>query len=150
MKLTDNIQRIRRQKNMSQKELAQRMKVQTASVVNWEQGVNLPTTEGCIKLCHIFKITPNELFVGDYPQEPKKDYRDTLLCKQFRRLRGKAFLTEEQLAEKMGINATVIREIETGICYPGEELILLFCNTLRINPNKLYQFEETENTQGEI
>lgn len=59
--LADNIRRFRKQNNMSQDELAEKLGVSRQSVSLWENGQTQPTIENIIALSKLFNITSDTL-----------------------------------------------------------------------------------------
>lgn len=59
--LSDNIRNLRKNNNMSQDDLAERLGVSRQSVSLWENGQTQPTVENIIALTKIFNVTANEL-----------------------------------------------------------------------------------------
>ena len=61
MKFGDNLKQIRKSKNISQEELAERLGVSRQSVSKWETGENYPSMFNIMCLCDIFKCKINNL-----------------------------------------------------------------------------------------
>ncbi|MEG0368154.1 MAG: helix-turn-helix transcriptional regulator, partial [Coprobacillus sp.] len=55
----------RKNKNMTQEELAQHLNVSNKSVSRWETGKNMPDVSIMQDLCNVLDISLNELFVGN-------------------------------------------------------------------------------------
>ena len=55
----------RKQKRMTQNELAQLLNVDRSTVAKWENGKSLPRTEILIKLADLFGCTIDELVRGE-------------------------------------------------------------------------------------
>lgn len=54
--------KVERAKNdMKQSDLAERLGINQCQVSHWEAGGNIPTLYYILKICEIFKISPNEL-----------------------------------------------------------------------------------------
>ena len=56
---------LRREKGISQLELAKKMKVSNSAVNKWEQGICLPSKDKINKLIKYFNITLNEFYLGE-------------------------------------------------------------------------------------
>lgn len=63
--LSDNIRKFRKENNMSQDELAERLDVSRQSVSLWENGQTQPTVDNIIALSKIFNISADELLGGE-------------------------------------------------------------------------------------
>lgn len=59
--LSNRIYELRKQKNLSQKELGALLGVSNKAVSKWETGTAIPKTETLIKLAEVFEISPEEL-----------------------------------------------------------------------------------------
>lgn len=65
MRFCDNLKNIRKQKNISQEILAEKVGVSRQSVSKWECGEAYPTMDNIIKLCKIFNCKINNLVHDD-------------------------------------------------------------------------------------
>ena len=63
------------------------------------------------------------------------DYKD--LGKQVRSLRRSNSLTQEELAEKVGISASFMGHIERGTRVSSLETLIALCNVLKASPHQL-------------
>ena len=62
---------LRREKGISQLELAKEMKVSNSAVNKWEQGICLPKKDKINKLIEFFDITLDEFYLGERINKPK-------------------------------------------------------------------------------
>ena len=65
--LSENLQRLRMQSGLSQKELAKKLHVVRQTVSKWEKGLSVPDADMLLKLAAIFNTTPNELLGVEDP-----------------------------------------------------------------------------------
>lgn len=65
MNLGENLQNIRKRKNLSQEELADKLNVSRQSVSKWESGSSYPEIEKIITICEIFQCSMDELIKGE-------------------------------------------------------------------------------------
>ena len=78
--LSDNIRNYRKENNLSQDELAEKLGVSRQSISLWENGQTQPTVDNIIALAKIFNITADELLESydgartfqEAPVAPKK------------------------------------------------------------------------------
>ena len=85
----------RREKKMSQVELADKLKVSDKSVSKWENGKCLPDVSLYKDLCNILGITLNEFFAGEKIKEEKfKEQADKNL---FNALENSSFTLKEKI-----------------------------------------------------
>lgn len=61
MKIGENIQKFRKELNLSQEELAERCGVSRQAVTKWEADESIPALEKLVLLADIFEITIDEL-----------------------------------------------------------------------------------------
>lgn len=64
MSFADNLQSIRREKQLSQEELAERIGVSRQAISKWEQGSGYPETEKLLILSHELNISLDYLMFG--------------------------------------------------------------------------------------
>ena len=68
MNIGERITTLRKEKNISQSELAKRMDVSRQAVSKWEQGTSTPDTERLIQLAEIFNTEVEYLATGVHPE----------------------------------------------------------------------------------
>lgn len=61
MKFGENLQKLRKQKRMSQEQLAEKVDVSRQSISKWERGESYPTMNNIMTLCDIFHCKLNDL-----------------------------------------------------------------------------------------
>lgn len=61
MKFGENLQNLRKSKNMSQEKLAEKVQVSRQSISKWERGESYPTMNNIMSLCSIFHCKLNDL-----------------------------------------------------------------------------------------
>lgn len=81
MDFAKNLQMFRKQANLSQEDLADKLLISRQAVSKWEIGQSTPDLDTCMKLCEILKVTPDQMFLGNETSKelgvPEK--RDTWL-----------------------------------------------------------------------
>ena len=65
MNLSDNLKKLRKENNLSQEELADKLNVSRQSVSKWESGSAYPEMDKMIQLCKIFNVNIDELLNQD-------------------------------------------------------------------------------------
>jgi len=60
------ISQLRKERNISQKELAEKLYISRQAISKWESGKALPDCYNLQKLAEIFDISLNELLIGEY------------------------------------------------------------------------------------
>lgn len=64
MNFGENLQNLRKLKNYSQEDLADKLKVSRQAVSKWESGTGFPETEKIISICDLFDCSMDELIKG--------------------------------------------------------------------------------------
>lgn len=75
VKIGNFITKCRKEKNLTQQQLADILNVSNRAVSKWETGKNLPDASLMIELCKNLEITVNELFAGERLSEEEKDIK---------------------------------------------------------------------------
>lgn len=81
MNIGDMILKLRKEKGLSQEEVAEKLNVTRQTVSKWETGESKPDFDKIIPLCDLFSITTEELLRGKKSEEikeekaPKKDIK---------------------------------------------------------------------------
>lgn len=73
--ISNNIKNFRLYRNLSQREVADKLHKTSAVISNWEKGINSPDLDSLEKLCLIFDCSPNEMF-GWEENEGLNNYLD--------------------------------------------------------------------------
>ena len=73
MSLSENLQNLRKLKNMSQEELAEKLNVSRQAVSKWESGSGYPETEKIISICEIFDCSMDQLVKGKISNDIKSE-----------------------------------------------------------------------------
>lgn len=66
------ISKLRKERNMTQKELAERLNVSDKAVSKWETGKGLPDVDSLLTLSREFSVSVNELLLGEGIETPVK------------------------------------------------------------------------------
>lgn len=72
MKFCENLQNLRKKKNISQEQLAEMLGVTRQSVSKWESGASYPEMEKLTEMCKIFHCSLDTLVNGDALEETEK------------------------------------------------------------------------------
>lgn len=68
MNLSDNLKRIRKDNNLSQEQLADKLNVSRQSVSKWESGAAYPEMDKVLQICKMFNLNIDELLNQDIKQ----------------------------------------------------------------------------------
>ena len=81
MNFASNLQKLRKDVNMSQETLAEKLDVTRQSVSKWESGASYPEMDKLISICKIFNVDMDTLVNGDVLDEKKQDKETTINTK---------------------------------------------------------------------
>lgn len=80
IKIGKFISQCRKEKKLTQNQLAEKLGITDKAVSKWETGKSMPDISLLIPLCEILDITLNEMFAGEYISEDKiKEKTDEVL-----------------------------------------------------------------------
>ena len=68
MNLSENIKKIRKENNLSQEQLAEKLGVSRQSVSKWESNQAYPEMEKMLQICQIFNLNIDELLNQDFKE----------------------------------------------------------------------------------
>ena len=120
------ILKLRREKNMTQQELADRIGITDRAISKWENGRGLPDLSLMMPLCKELGITINELISGE--QIEKEDYQSKLEENIFKTID----YTNKKIANKNKIFKIVVGTIITIVLIVG---LMFFVDVNRMNNN---------------
>lgn len=107
LSLGDNIRRLRRARDLTQEQLADRLGVTYQSVSRWENSTAYPDIELLPAIGDIFSVSVDELL--GVPETEKEKQADAL-CEEFRSLRNKS-VPEESREEWLKNLADIVRKL---------------------------------------
>ena len=71
--LGERLFKLRRDKKLSQEEVAEKLNVTRQTISKWETDQSMPDFDKVVPLCELYGITPNELFIELKSKEPSKN-----------------------------------------------------------------------------
>ena len=107
------IRECRKNKNLTQKQLADKLYVEPKTISKWETGKGLPDVSIMKNLCNELGISLSELFIGDYIKEESND----LLIEKL--------IIDELRKEKIQNKKKLIGEILIGCAFIGSVITLI-------------------------
>lgn len=72
MRFEEKLKCLRKERGMTQADLAERLNVSRQAVSKWETGASLPDIENILSICKVFEVTPNDFFTADSEKEEEK------------------------------------------------------------------------------
>ena len=85
----------RKDKKLTQEQLAEKLNISKNAVSKWERGLNLPDVSIMQELCKILGITLNELFIGENIIEEK--YKEVADNNLLNALENSSFTLKEKI-----------------------------------------------------
>ena len=71
--LGERLYKLRKDKKLSQEEVAEKLNVTRQTISKWETNQSLPDFDKVVPLCELYDITPDELFIELKRKETSKD-----------------------------------------------------------------------------
>lgn len=137
MNLGDNLFELRKSKNLTQDEVAEKLNVTRQTISKWETNQSTPDFDKIVPLCDLYGISPNELLIGastTESQEQKDDKFDFDDAKKHLFTRGKdddyENMTKNQIKQKSaGVISTSVFIYIAAIAF-----LMVAIPVQRINP----------------
>ena len=76
--LGERLLNLRKDKKLSQEEVADKLNVTRQTVSKWETDQSMPDFDKIVPLCELYEITPNELFIELAQKELSKDIQNPI------------------------------------------------------------------------
>ena len=95
MEVSNRLYQLRKQKGMSQEELANRLNVSRQTVSKWEVGDSTPDMEKLVAISDLFEVSLDQLVMGKEPVTEKSGEKPTLDKSEFLNVMNEKVLTEE-------------------------------------------------------
>ena len=144
MKLKDGLKKIRKDHELTRKELAEIIGCSLSHVINLERGVTSLAHEKQLRLIKHFDLSL-DFFKFDPDPEESDDNRydyDVLIGRNVKRLRKQAGLTQQELAEELGYsNSGPISQIELGKRPISKKSILKLADLLGVHIAEIMTFD---------
>lgn len=70
--LGENLYNLRKKKNLSQEEVAEKLNVTRQTISKWETGESKPDFDKIVPICELFDITSDELLTGEISESKEK------------------------------------------------------------------------------
>lgn len=113
----------RKEKNLTQEELAEKLLITDRAVSKWERGLSLPDADKMLELCNILDINVNELLIGEENMKDEKKKTDELLLE---------LAKQEEIKNKKLMTSMWVIIVTSVLFYAG--IITLACLTLEEGP----------------
>ncbi len=144
IKFGNRLRELRKKAGLSLRKLARKIDVDFSYISKLENGQLPPPSEPVIsRLAEILHAEKEELLElsGRIPSDIAEVVKTQAIQEfgvKIKKLRKKAKLTQQEVAERVGINATYLSKIETGVMPPPTmRIVILLAEVLKIKRNEL-------------
>ena len=144
MKFGDNLKLLRKNKKMSQEELAERMNVSRQSVSKWETGEAYPEINNILQLCKVFNCKINDLVNDSIIDMDEMDEEVKTSAVKFKESKQKKV---KGISKAVAIIASICRVV-TIVVIPF--VILAMCvipsviNSVEVKDNEIVAIEDSK------
>ena len=82
MNLGERLFELRKAKNLTQDDMAEKLNVTRQTVSKWETNQSTPDFDKIMPLCELFEIGVEELLTGNKPEEKQEQKEEKVLTRQ--------------------------------------------------------------------
>ena len=145
MKFGENLKAIRKSKNISQEQLAEKLGVSRQSISKWETGENYPSMNNIICLCDIFNCKINELVHEDFSDINFLDEEIKMSVVKFKEKEQKRMKGLSKLIYILAriVKISVLIELILTILF--SVAIFIIVSNAKVNNNQITVFNKTYN-----
>ena len=137
MKFGDNLKSIRKMKNVSQEDLADKLGVSRQSVSKWETGENYPTMQNIVCLCSIFKCKMNDLVHEDFDDIDFMDEEIKMSVVKLNEKEQKNIKVISQILYMIGRIGAILSRVAIGFVAVAMVIIPILFNSIEIKDNQI-------------
>ena len=137
MKFGDNLKSIRKMKNVSQEDLADKLGVSRQSVSKWETGENYPSMQNIVCLCSIFKCKMNDLVHEDFDDLEFMDEEIKMSVAKLNEKEQKNIKVISQILYMIGRIGAILSKVAIGFVAVAMIVIPILFNSIEIKDNKI-------------
>lgn len=134
--VSENIVKIRKEKRISQKELAEAIGTTPQTLLKIEKGIVNPRMDTLEKIISALNVTPNQLFGEELFQST---HVQTPFARNVKNIRVEAHLSQEELAEKLKISPQKVYDMEKGSAIPSSEILARLEDVLNVPQSELIE-----------
>jgi len=137
MKFGDNLKSIRKMKNVSQEDLADKLGVSRQSVSKWETGENYPSMQNIVCLCSIFKCKMNDLVHEDFDDLEFMDEEIKMSVAKLNEKEQKNIKVISLILYMIGRIGAILSKVAIGFVAVAMIVIPILFNSIEIKDNKI-------------
>lgn len=137
MKFGENLKLIRKAKNISQEELADRLGVARQSISKWETGENYPSMQNILCLCDIFKCKINEIVHEDFVDINYLDDEIKMSVVKFKSEKQKKVKVLSKVLSIFGKIGSVLAKVGIGFVIAGMIVMGVIYKNIDVKDDKI-------------
>ena len=137
MKFGDNLKLIRKNKNMSQEELAEKVNVTRQSVSKWENGEAYPEMNNILELCKIFNCKINDLVHTDMSDITSLDEEIVMRVVKFNEKKQNQVKTLSNVISLIGSIGKIVLMLAIPFVIMAMILVPYVVNNVEVNGNDI-------------
>lgn len=137
MKFGDNLKLIRKRKNMSQEELADKVNVSRQSVSKWENGEAYPEMNNILELCKIFNCKINDLVHVDMSDIDSLDDEIVMKVVKFNEEKQKRVKTLSNIISLIGNIGKIVMMVAIPFMVVAMVLVPYVISNVEVVDNKV-------------
>ena len=137
MKFGDNLKLIRKNKNMSQENLAEKVNVSRQSVSKWENGEAYPEMNNILELCKIFDCKINDLVHADMSDISSLDEEIIMSVVKFNEKKQSQVKSLSNVISLTGKIGAIVLKVAIPFIIIAMLLIPYIINNVKVVENKI-------------
>ena len=137
MKFGDNLRQIRKNKKMSQEQLAEKVNVTRQSVSKWENSESYPEMNNILELCKIFNCKLNDLVHTDMTDISSLDEEIVMNVVKFNEKKQKEVKTLSNVISMIGKIGAIVLKVAIPFIILAMILVPYVINNVEIKNNEI-------------
>lgn len=137
MKFGENLKKIRKEKNMSQEQLAEKVNVSRQSVSKWETGESYPEMNNILELCKIFNCNINDLIHTDMTDISSLDKEIIMNVVKFNEKKQNQVKTLSNIISLIGKIGSIVLKVAIPFVIIAMLLVPYIVNNVQVQENKI-------------
>lgn len=135
---TENIKKIRVEKNLNQSDIAEKLNISRSSYAMWESNNNIFPIKRLIEFCNMTNCSLDyALGIVTYNNEIQNDYNIDKMKQRLIEFRKENKITQEKLANILNTNKSVICNYEKGRNIIATPFLYEICSKYKISADYL-------------
>ena len=137
MNFGENLKQIRKSKNMSQEELAQKVNVTRQSVSKWENGEAYPEMNNILELCKIFNCKINDLVHADMSDISSIDKEIVMSAVQLNEKKQNEMKVLSNIIEMIAKIGSIVLKVAIPFVLLAMILVPIVVSNVKVSDNEI-------------